>query len=72
MSTTIYIAETDGDGFIEHVWVARPKDIPRPFDPHRDRLDPKANVQYSGARPAVIMSWIAARQNAQTGLSTDT
>jgi len=59
---TLYIAETNGNGDVEHVWVvSRQRGLARPFDPtlHSRYVDDRS--AFSGARTADIKSWIAAR-----------
>lgn len=60
----IYIAETDPDGCIAHVWVRLPgARCARCFDPGHHRFDPKVPAEFVGASPMVIMSWLAAEQS---------
>lgn len=62
-ATTHYIAETNGEGIIEWVWVARiDQPTSRPFNPSVDRFDPRHPAHFHGAHPAAIMSWLAAAQ----------
>jgi hypothetical protein len=58
---TLYIAETNADGHIEWVWVARPgRRAPRPFHPAKDKFDPGRTAEYVGAVPKAVISWLAA------------
>lgn len=68
MTTTHYIAETDGSHAISAVWLKR-KEIkaPRVFDASRDQFDPKEPAEFSGAPEAEITRWLLARA-AETSL----
>lgn len=62
--TVIYVAETNGDGHIEWVWVFRRRSrTAKPFDPRRERFDPFRPAEFVGAPPMAMMSWLAANQH---------
>lgn len=62
MTTTHYIAETDGRNAIVAIWF-KPKGrkSPRVFDFGKDRFDPFETVAFWGASEAEITRWLLAR-----------
>lgn len=64
MKKVLYIAETDGGGTIECVWVSRPAGrYPTLYDPARHRFDPADPAEFSGSTKSAISSWLATCQS---------
>lgn len=64
MEKLTYVAATDSDGCIAHVWVYVPGDrCARFFDPEKRLFDPEVSAEFVGASPMAIMSWLAAEQS---------
>ena len=68
MTTTHYIAETDGRNSIAAIWF-KPKGrkSPRVFDVAKDRFDPNESAEFSGASEAEITRWLLARSKPFSG-----
>lgn len=65
---TIYVAETDEKGRVLCVWVdAHGQRSARPFNAKRNRFDMTIEAEFSGARPGVIKSWLARKQQDADG-----
>ena len=61
---TVYVAETDEDGDVQFVWIAKNgRRTVRPFDPTRHKFHPDTPAEYSGAQKAAIASWMTAQQH---------
>jgi len=63
MQRKLYVAETNGDGHIEHVWIVLKEGKPaRPFDPSLHSFVADERAEFTGAERAAIKSWLAAKQ----------
>lgn len=63
MHRKLYVAETNEDGHIEHVWVLlEGRRSAQPFDPEADAFAANERAEFFGAERAAMKSWLAAKQ----------